>query len=126
MDNFTLLLGIFGYGATLTVVLSLLTVATAVLVRRAVPLAMLWMGLFVLLPMLSVRLVERLQDERWRLLDVWNDLYLCGLSCLGADHATVRPGPQPAYAEAWFATGAVVVACVLFLRKRVQAVEIVQ
>lgn len=126
LDHFTLLLGIIGYGATLTVVLSLLTVATAVLVRRTVPMAMIWMGLFVLLPMLSRWLVETFKDERWRLFDLWNNLYLCGLFCLNADPATIRPQPQPAYWEAWLATAAVVAACVLYLRKRIQAVEIVQ
>ena len=43
----------------------------------------------------------------------------------GADPATIRPQPQPAYWEAWLATAAVVAACVLYLRKRIQAVEIV-
>ena len=125
LDNFTLLLGIVAYGLVLTVVLSLLTVATAVLVRRTAPMAMIWMGLFALVPMLSGALVDAPDDAGWRLFDVWNNLYLCGLSCLGADHATVRPRPQPAYWQAWLATGVVVAACVLYLRKRVQAVEIV-
>ncbi len=126
LENFTLLLGIIGYGFALTITLSPLTVATAVLVRRTVPMAMIWMGLFVLLPMLSGWLVETLKDERWRLIDLWNDLYLCGLSCLSADPASIRPQPQPEYWQAWVATSAVVVACVLYLRRRIQAVEIVQ
>ncbi|VTR93909.1 Marine sediment metagenome DNA, contig: S03H2_L02834 OS=marine sediment metagenome GN=S03H2_15522 PE=4 SV=1: ABC2_membrane_4 [Gemmata massiliana] len=126
LENFTLLLGIIGYGFALTITLSPLTVATAVLVRRTVPMAMIWMGLFVLLPMLSGWLVETLKDERWRLIDLWNDLYLCGLSCLSADPASIRPQPQPEYWQAWVATGAVVAACVLYLRRRIQAVEIVQ
>lgn len=125
-DNIDLLLGIIGYGLVLTVALSLLAVATSVWLRRTVPLAMVWMGLFALLPMLSGWLVDATKDERWRLIDVWNDLYLCGLSCLGADHETVRPQPQPEYWQAWAAVGAVTAACVLYLRKRIQAVEIVQ
>ena len=126
LDNFGLLLGIIGYGAVLTVALSLLAVATAVWLRRTVPLAMVWMGLFALVPMLSGWLVDATKDERWRLIDVWNDLYLCGLSCLGADHDTVRPEPQPAYWQAWAATAALTGACVLYLRRRIQAGEIVQ
>jgi hypothetical protein len=125
LEHFTLLLGIIGYGATLTVTLSLLTVATAVLVRRTAPMAMIWMGLFALLPMLAGSLVDGPDDAGWRLFDVWNNLYLCGLSCLGADHTTIRPQPQPEYWQAWLANGAVVAACVLYLRKRIQAVEIV-
>ena len=52
-------------------------------------------------------------------------LYLCGLSCLNADHVTIRPQPQPEYWQAWLATGAVVIACLMYLRNRIRAVEIV-
>ncbi len=120
-----LLLGIICYGLVLTVTLTLITVATAVWVRRTVPMAMIWMGLFVLLPMLASSLVATLDDRRWRLIDLWNNLYLCGLSCLRADSATIRPQPQPEFWQAWLVTGTVVSSCVLYLRKRVQAVEIV-
>ncbi|QJW93990.1 ABC transporter permease subunit [Frigoriglobus tundricola] len=124
-ENLDLLAGIIGYGLTLTVTLGLLVVATAVWVRRTVPLAMIWMGLFALLPMLAGWLVDSTKDERWRLIDLWNNLYLCGLSGLRADPATVRPQPQPEYWEAWLAVAGVVGACVLYLRRRIQAVEIV-
>jgi len=126
LDNLDLLLGIIGYGLVLTVTLSLLTVATAVWVRRTVPMVMIWMGLFVLLKMLANWLTIAMQDERWRLIDLWNNLYLCGLWCLQADHTTIRPQPQPSYGQAWLVVGGVIVACVLYLRKRIQAVEIVQ
>jgi ABC-type transport system involved in multi-copper enzyme maturation permease subunit len=126
VNNLDLLLGIIGYGLTLTVTLSLLCVATSVWVRRTVPLAMVWMGLFALLPMLAGWLVNATHDERWRLIDLWNNLYLCGLSCLQADPATIRPQPQPEYWQAWLTVGVVVVACMAYLRRRIQAVEIVQ
>jgi len=125
VDNWRLLVGILGYGAVLTVALSLLLVATAVWVRRTVPLAMLWMGLFALLPMLSGWLVDATQDEHWRLIDIWNNLYLCGLHCLGAEPESIRPQPQPAYGWAWLACATVTALSALYLRKRVQAVEIV-
>jgi len=124
--NLDLLLGIIGYGLTLTVTLSLLVIATAVWLRRTVPLAMVWMGLFALLPMLSNWLVSATHDERWRLIDLWNNLYLCGLSCLQADPVTIRPQPQPDFWQAWLAVGFVILACVAYLRRRIQAVEIVQ
>jgi ABC-2 type transport system permease protein len=125
LDNLDLLLGILGYGLVLSVTLSLLVVATAVWVRRTVPMVMVWMGLFVFLRMLGAWLTESLKDERWRLIDLWNDLYLCGLWCLGAEHETIRPAPQPAYSDAWLVVGGLCAACLLYLRKRVQAVEIV-
>ncbi|MCE9561498.1 MAG: hypothetical protein K8U57_05535 [Planctomycetes bacterium] len=124
LDNFDLLLGILGYGLVLTITLSLLVVATAVWVRRAVPMVMIWMGLFVFLRMLGDQLGREV-DPRWRLIDLWNSLYLCGLSCLGAEHVTIRPTPQPEYWEAWMMVGTVCGVCLLYLRRRVQAVEIV-
>lgn len=125
-DNLNLLLGIIGYGLTLTVTLSLLVIATSVWLRRTVPLVMVWMGLFALLPMLSGWLVSATDNESWRLIDLWNSLYLCGLSCLQADHSTVRPTPQPPYWQAWIAVGSVTLACLAYLRRRIQAVEIVR
>ena len=126
LDHLDLFAGVLGYGLVLTVVLSLLTVATAVLVRRTVPMVMIWMGLFVLLRLLARWLVEGLKfDAAWRLLDLWNDLYLCGMWCLRAEPESIRPQPQPEFWQAWAAVGAVCVACVLYLRKRVHAVEIV-
>ena len=64
-------------------------------------------------------------DPRWRLIDLWNDLYLVGLWCLGADFATVRPAPQPEVWEAAAVVGGVCAVCWLYLRKRVQAVEVI-
>ena len=127
LDHGRELLGILGYGAVLTVTLSLLLVATAVWVRRTVPLVMVWVGVFVLCRMLASFLVDG-QDlhERWRLIDLWNDLYLVGLWCLGADWDLVRPRDQPQPWEAALTVGLVCVACLLYLRRRVQAVEIVQ
>ena len=119
------MLGILGYGIVLSVTLSLLVVATAVWVRRTVPMVMVWMGIFIFLRTLAAWLTDALQDERWRLLDLWNNLYLCGLSCLGAEHESIRPAPQPEFVNAWFVVGGVCAACLLYLRKRVQAVEVV-
>ena len=126
-DNLDLLAGILGYGLVLTVTLSLLVVATAVWVRRTVPMVMVWMGVFVLMRLLAGWLVDALKyDEHWRLLDLWNNLYLVGLWCLQADPESIRPQPQPVFWQAAVVVGGVCVACLLYLRNRVQAVEIVQ
>src|SRR5687767_4100219 len=108
-DHLRELAGVVGYGLVLTVVLSLLLVATAVWVRRTVPLVMVWAGLFVLCRMMAGLLVDGLKlDVRWRLIDLWNDLYLVGLWCLGADRETIRPPSQP---EFWESGAACAVVC---------------
>ena len=87
---------------------------------------MVWMGVFVLLRLFAAVLVDGLKlDPRWRLIDLWNDLYLVGLWCLQADPATIRPQPQPAFWQAWLTVGGVCAACLAYLRRRVQAVEVV-
>src|SRR5205814_782855 len=95
-------------------------------VRQTVPMVMLWMGLFVMLRMMASWLVDGLKlSTEWKLLDLWNDLYLCGISCLGARHDTVRPEPQPEFWQGWLTVGCVCVVCAVYLRRRIQAVEIV-
>lgn len=125
-DNANLLLGVFGYGLVLTVTLSLLVMATAVWLRQTVPMTMVWMGMFALLRLLAGWLVDGLKvDERWRLIDLWNNLYLVGAWCLQIDRETIRPAEQPQTWEAALVVAGVCVACVLYLRRRIQAVEIV-
>ena len=126
-DRRMLLLGILGYGAVITVVLSLLLVATAVWVRRTVPLIMIWSGLFVLSRTVSAFLVEVQNfSPLWKLIDLWNDLYLIGLWLMDADIDAAKLGPNPQPWQAALAVTAVGVACLLYLRKRIQAVEIVR
>jgi ABC-type transport system involved in multi-copper enzyme maturation permease subunit len=125
LDHWREFLGILGYGAVLTGCLSLLLVATAVWLRRTAPLFMVWAGIFVMCRPLAAFLASSLDAPRWRLLDLWNNLYLLGLDCLGADHAEVRLGDQPAVWEAGLVVTGVCAACLLYLRRRVQAVEIV-
>ncbi|OWK43690.1 ABC transporter permease subunit [Fimbriiglobus ruber] len=126
VDHWRELVGILGYGAILTITLSLLLVATAVWLRRTVPLVMVWAGVFVLCRTLSAFLVDGQHlPERWRLIDLWNDMYLLGLWMLGAERESIRPINQPEFWEAAVAVSGVCIACLLFLRRRIQAVEIV-
>ncbi|MBX3400970.1 MAG: ABC transporter permease subunit [Gemmataceae bacterium] len=124
-DHLRELAGILGYGLALTLTLGTLLLATAVWVRRTVPLIMVWTGMFVLARLLASMLVEGAKlDARWKLIDLWNDLYLVGLWCLGASRESIR-GDQPEFWEAAAACGVVIVLGLLYLRKRIQAVEII-
>jgi hypothetical protein len=119
-----LLLGILGYGLLLTVVLSLMLVATASWLRRTVPMIMVWTTLFIFFRLLGSALVYGLHyDPRWRLIDVWNDLYVVGLASLGMPH----PGPRyPEVIEAALVLGVVCIVCLSYLNLRIRAVEIVR
>jgi ABC-2 type transport system permease protein len=128
IDSFRLLVGILAYGAALTVTLSLLLLVTATWLRKTVPLVMVWTAAFVMARLVQRWLVDGLDmPVEWRLLDIWNDMYLFGQWVFGKEHALLRPTNQhqPAYWKATAVMVAVCVACAVYLRKRVRAVEVV-
>ena len=117
VDHLRELFGILAYGLILTVTLSLFLVASAVAVRRTVPLVMVWAGVFVLCRSLGNFLVDGQRfHPAWRLIDLWNNLYLVGLQCLGADRAEERPDSQPAVWAAALAVALVAGGSALYLR----------
>jgi ABC-type transport system involved in multi-copper enzyme maturation permease subunit len=122
-EQIHLLAGILGYGLVLTTVLGLLLMATAVWLRRTVPMIMSWASLFVLSRMLG-ELLARFHPS-WRLIDLWNDLYLVGNWCLQMSPSTLRPLPQPEYWEAGVVLACLCVLCLAYLHRRIQAVEVV-
>jgi hypothetical protein len=125
-QHWPLLLGLLGYGLTLTVVLTLLLLASAMWLRKTVPLVMWWATLFVFIRLLSRALVERLRwDEHWRLIDLWNDLSLVGSTCLGVPHNRMLL-PQPHWGTAALVLGGVCALCLTYLIYRIRAVEVVQ
>jgi hypothetical protein len=117
-----LIFGILGYGAVLTVCLTLILLATATWLRRTVPLIMTWTTLFTFCRFLSSALVDGLgADPRWRLIDLWNNTYLVGMSCL---QLTIPP-THPSSVEAALVLGGVCLICLIYLILRIRAVEIV-
>jgi hypothetical protein len=122
-----LLLGVLGYGTLLSVVLSILLVATASWMRRTMPLIMVWVSLFFFLRLLANILVEGLKyDVHWRLLDLWNDLSLLGQACLGFTHEQLQPRPQPEFWQAAVVLLGVCSVCLIYLNRRTQGVEVVR
>src|SRR4051794_4943968 len=118
-----LVLGILGYGAALTVSLTLVLLATATWLQRTVPLVMAWTALFVFCRRVAAGLVDRLHfDPHWRLFDLWNNTYLVGAACLGLP----RPPDQPAWSEAALVLGGVSLLCLTYLIRRIRGVEIVR
>ncbi|MGE3804478.1 MAG: ABC transporter permease [Gemmataceae bacterium] len=118
--------GILAYGLVMTVCLSLMLVEVATWVRKTVPLIMTWTTLFFFLRLLASALVNGLHyDARWRLLDVWNSMYLVGCTCLGLEPEAIRPTPQPEVWEAAVVLGGVCLICLVYLNRRIRAVEVV-
>jgi len=125
--SWLLLLGIIGYGTLLATVLSIVLVAAASWLRRTMPLILVWVSLFLFLRIVAAILVDGLKyDGRWRLLDLWNNLGLIGQACLGFDHGSIRPAPQPAFWEAGLALGGLCIACLISLKMRTRDVPIVR
>ena len=127
-DHPRLLFGIFGYGAALTITLSTLLLATAIILRRTAPMVMAWTTIFLLGRVLQRWLVDGLHlTERWRLIDLWNDIYLVGQWSLGTDHAELRPKSQiqPAYHEACIVILLVSMVALFVTIRQVRAVEVV-
>jgi ABC-type transport system involved in multi-copper enzyme maturation permease subunit len=126
IDRLDLLIGILGYGTILSVVLGLTLLATATWVRRTVPMIMVWSGLFLFTRILADILVYRLRlNPAWRLIDLWHDMYLAGNWCLQMPHYTIRPYNQPEYWQAGLALIAVCAGCIVYLNRRIHAVEVV-
>ena len=128
-DYFTLhwhlLVGILGYGAELTICLSLLLLASAMWLRRTVPLIMMWTTLFLFCRLLARALVVGLRfHPRWRLIDLWNDMYLIGNWCLRMEPSQLVF--QPALHEAALVIGGVTLTCLAYLVMRIRAVEIIK
>ncbi len=118
---------ILGYGLVLTVVLSLMLVATAGWLRRTVPMIMVWMSVFFFLHFLAEALVVWLQyPAGWRLLDLWNNTNLIGSYFLKVRPYGIRPDRQPSAGEAALVLGAVCLVCLIYLNRRIRAVEIVR
>jgi ABC-2 type transport system permease protein len=126
-----LLRGIFGYGGATAFVLSASVIAIASAVRRTAPLVMIWIVLLAVCPVVASLFVDRLgYSPNWRLLDLWNDLYILGSWCFQVSPVTAA-GPrgfvrrQPELVQAVIVLGSVILMSLLYLQRRIRAVEVV-
>lgn len=127
----TLLAGIVGYGAVLTVCLGLLVLAIAAWLRKTVPLIMMWVGILFFCRVFANLMVDWLDYHRnWRLIDVWNNMYVIGSWMLATEaklaqgrRMVVREQPDPQTAAIVLA--GICIACLIYLSRRIRAVEVV-
>jgi ABC-2 type transport system permease protein len=109
------------------VTLTLLLLATATCLRKTVPLIMTWTTLFFFFHLLSTALVHDLHfSPRWRLIDLWGDASLVGRVCLGLPERPMEVSNQPIWYEAALTLGGVCLLCLIYLIRRIRAVEIVK
>ena len=124
VNNRWLFVGILAYGLVLTVCLSVMLVAAATWLRRTVPMIMTWTAVFFFFRLLAITLVDGFRyDPRLRLIDLWNNTYLVGNFCLGNE--LIR-GNQPAVYQAALVLGVLTLLCLIYLNRRIRAVEIVR
>lgn len=130
-QNLGLLRGITLYGLAIAVVLGVLVVTLASAVRRTAPLVMIWIALLAICPVMGNLFVDRLgYSPNWRLIDLWNDLYVFGSWCLNVSPvpATGQRGfvrRQPGLLPTVLVLGSVMVSCVIYLHYKIRAVEVV-
>jgi len=120
-ENWRILVGILGFGFVLATVQSVMLFAIAAWVPRTVPLVMTWLGLFVLLSALAHTLRETLDNRRWLLIALWEDMHHLGRWCFGA----LPPNRIPSARETALVLAGVCVVGLLLIVRRVRAVEVV-
>ena len=101
-------------------------VAAASWLRRTMPLIMVWTSVFMFVRLLASMLVDLRYGDRWRLIDLWNDLCVVGSRCLGFETYTMGQPGQPAFLEACLVLLGVCGLCLIYLNLRTRAVEIVR
>jgi hypothetical protein len=123
-----LLLGILGYGLLASVFLSIVLVALASVLHRTMPLILGWVALFLFPRLVAGILVDGLRyDERWRLIDLWNNLGIVGRGCLGFPPERLGlPGPQPTMLAAGLTLLGVCIACLILLHRQTRSAPIVR
>lgn len=83
-ENFRILLGILGYGALMSVALSLMICCLASWLQKTIPLVMSWACVFIFLPAIGAILRRVYDNDQWMLLMLWRDIRLVGSWCFGA------------------------------------------
>lgn len=130
-SHLKLLGGITVYGLAIAFVLGVLVVTLASAVRRTAPLVMLWIAILAICPVMGNLFVDRLgYSANWRLIDLWNDLYVFGSWCLN-----ISPVPptgqrgfirrQPGLIPTVLVLGSLMVVCLVYLHRKIRAVEVV-
>jgi hypothetical protein len=104
-------------------VLSILLVTVSAYLQRTAPIAIAWVGTFLLLGALSELLRNIFDNKYWRLLNLWRDMRMVGRLCFD------RIDDPLDRRIAWFALAilsTLCVVCLVALVHRVRAVDVVE
>lgn len=121
-EHWSVPLSILGYGAVLCAVTSIVLVSLSAWLQRLAPIVVAWSTLFLLLGRLANFLRDTTRNRYWELLDPWRQMRLVGRFCF--DRFTSDQERNLAYWSLGILCGVCVVALV-FLTRRVRAVEVV-
>lgn len=126
-EQWPLIVGILACGLLLTVLFTLVLLATTLWVRLTVPLIMVWSTLFIFARVLAEAMVDRLGfDPRWRLIDLWNNTTIVGELVLGETARKTAAWNQPVWYEALGVLIGVSVLCLIYTTRRIRALEILR
>jgi ABC-2 type transport system permease protein len=122
-DNWRIVPSVLGFGLVLCLVLSILLVTVSAYLQRTAPIAIAWVGTFLMLGALAELLRNVFDNKYWRLLNIWRDMRSVGRLCFDRirDPVDLR--------IAWIALGILSVLCVVCLAAlvhRVRAVDVVE
>lgn len=123
IDNWAIALSILSYGLVLCAVLSIWIVTLSAYLQTIAPIAITWSCLFVLLSGISGAIRRTTENRYWELLDPWRDIRYVGRLIFGGFEQDMDR--ELAVWAAWL-VGGICAACLVFLIRRVRAVDVVE
>lgn len=122
-ENPRIFVGIVGYSLLLMIVPSFLLLAVGAVCRRAAPLVMVWLTLFLVLPALGELLRTIFDSRGWRLINLWQTMRMLGELAFGVIRFQSERGYVGAAAVILLAVCGLSIAV---LSWRLRAVEVVE
>lgn len=122
IDNPRVLWGIFGYSMLIMLVPSILLLAVGAACRRAAPFLMVWCAIFLILPAFGGLLARVFNHKAWLLVNQWRNLWLLGQFFFGSRD----PNFDNNIIFAGLLIMALLVGCMVALRRMLRAVEVVE
>lgn len=120
-ENWRIACAILSFGFVIATVLSLVLLATGSWMQKTVPLVLSWIGIFLIIPPITIFLRHIYDDRHWLLMNLWWDIRLVGHWCFG----TVRPRDEAILPYAFAVLITVCIASLLVAIPKIRAIKVV-